>query len=213
MEIKGHQLIAAPRAQVWAALLDPAVLRRCLPGCDSVEPVSAEEFKVVVVSAIGPLRARFHGALKLTEADAPSSCVIVFEGQGGAVGFGKGLSSVVLEEHEGGTQLSYKAHAEVGGKLAQVGSRLIDSVARKMSDDFFKAFRQQFEAPSTPEKEASAPNVRPSSQAARPAPVSASLPAVASDQQRPVALVPAAWLLAAFALGASAAIVGNLLMK
>ena len=146
MEITGTQLIAAPRAEVWNALNDPAVLRKCLPGCESVERSAADEFKVIVVSAIGPLRARFNGMLRLTEVQAPRSCVMMFEGQGGAVGFGKGSSAVTLQEKDGRTELSYSAHAQVGGKLAQVGSRLIDSVARKMSDDFFKAFHRQFEA-------------------------------------------------------------------
>lgn len=149
MEINGKQDIAAPRAMVWDALNDPAILKKCLPGCESVERVSPEEFKVVLAAAIGPLRARFNGVLRITEAAAPVSCVMVFEGQGGAIGFGKGNSSVKLEETAGGTELSYSAKAEVGGKLAQVGSRLIDSFAKKMSDDFFNAFRKQVVPAST----------------------------------------------------------------
>lgn len=142
MQIIGTQTIAAPRHQVWAALNDPAILKGCLPGCESVEQVSPERFRVVVVSAIGPLRARFHGDLRLTQALPPQSCVMVFEGQGGAVGFGKGQATVELHEISGNTELRYSAQAQVGGKLAQIGARLIDSVARKMSDDFFEAFRQ-----------------------------------------------------------------------
>ncbi|NUZ07293.1 SRPBCC family protein [Piscinibacter koreensis] len=143
MEITGLQQIPAPRQVVWDALNDPAVLKQCLPGCESVERTSPDEFKVIVAAAIGPLKARFNGLLKITEARPPESCVMVFEGQGGAVGFGKGTSSVSLRDADGGTELAYTAKAQVGGKLAQVGSRLIDSVARKMSDDFFKAFRKQ----------------------------------------------------------------------
>ncbi|HSV54332.1 MAG TPA: carbon monoxide dehydrogenase subunit G [Burkholderiaceae bacterium] len=142
MQITGTQSIAAPRQQVWSALNDPSVLKGCLPGCESVEKVSAELFRVVVVSAIGPLRARFNGNLRLTQAHPPQSCVMVFEGQGGAVGFGKGQATVELLEVGGATELHYSAQAQVGGKLAQIGSRLIDSVARKMSDDFFEAFRK-----------------------------------------------------------------------
>lgn len=141
MQITGTQSIAAPRDQVWSALNDPAILKGCLPGCESVERVSPELFRVVVVSAIGPLRARFNGDLRLTQARPPQSCVMVFEGQGGAVGFGKGQASVELHEVGDKTELRYSAQAQVGGKLAQIGTRLIDSVARKMSDDFFEAFR------------------------------------------------------------------------
>ena len=143
MEITGKQIIAAPRQRVWDALNDPEVLRKCLPGCESVERSAADELKVVMAAAIGPLRARFTGTLRMTDVQAPSVCTIVFEGQGGAVGFGKGSSSVTLQELNDTTELSYTAQAQVGGKLAQVGSRLIDSVARKMANDFFKAFSAQ----------------------------------------------------------------------
>lgn len=141
MEITGNQLIAAPRQRVWDALNDPEILKASLPGCQSVDRSAPDEFKVVMAAAIGPLRARFNGTLKMTEVQAPAFCTLVFEGQGGAVGFGKGHSSVRLTEVDGQTELSYTAEAQVGGKLAQVGSRLIDSVARKMSDDFFNAFK------------------------------------------------------------------------
>jgi carbon monoxide dehydrogenase subunit G len=144
MEIKGTQTIPAQRSVVWDALNDPDVLQKCLPGCESVERVSPEEFRVLIAAAIGPLRARFKGTLRLTEASPPASCVMVFEGQGGAIGFGKGTSTVNLVESAEGTELSYTANAQVGGKLAQVGSRLIDNVARKMSDDFFAAFKKRF---------------------------------------------------------------------
>ncbi|MDB5822918.1 MAG: carbon monoxide dehydrogenase subunit [Herminiimonas sp.] len=144
MEIKGTQTIPAKRTVVWDALNDPEVLQKCLPGCESVERVSPEEFRVLIAAAIGPLRARFKGTLRLTEANPPASCVMVFEGQGGAIGFGKGTSTVNLVETAEGTELSYTANAQVGGKLAQVGSRLIDNVARKMSDDFFAAFKKRF---------------------------------------------------------------------
>ena len=147
MEIIGTQLIAAPREAVWHALNDPGVLKNCLPGCESVEKLSDTEFKVIIKTAIGPLRARFQGSLIMTESHPPASCVMNFEGQGGAVGFGKGTSSVSLESTSEGTQLSYNAKAQIGGKLAQVGSRLIDSVAKKMTDDFFKAFKAQLQAP------------------------------------------------------------------
>ena len=143
MELTGSQSIPAPPAAVWDALVDPAVLQRCLPGCESVEKTAADEFKVVMASTIGPLRIRFTGVLRLTETRPPQSCVMVFEGHGGAAGYGKGIARVQL--HDGGltTELDYAAKVEVGGKLAQVGSRLIDGVARKMSVDFFEALRGQ----------------------------------------------------------------------
>ena len=151
MEINGTQVIPASRMEVWNALNDTTILKRCLPGCESVEQSGEGAFRVVVATAIGPLRARFTGTLRMTEANPPQSCVMVFEGQGGAVGFGKGSTTVALSETTAGTELSYSAQAQVGGKLAQVGSRLIDSVAKKMSDDFFKAFRQQLAPAATGE--------------------------------------------------------------
>ncbi|MEJ8852266.1 carbon monoxide dehydrogenase subunit G [Variovorax rhizosphaerae] len=156
MEITGTQTIAAPRQRVWEALNDPAILKKSLPGCESVERTSAEEFKVIVAAAIGPLRARFNGLLKMSDIHAPESCTMLFEGQGGAIGFGKGNSSVKLTESDGQTELTYTAEAQVGGKLAQVGSRLIDSVARKMADDFFKAFKAQLAGVPEAAKDASA---------------------------------------------------------
>jgi carbon monoxide dehydrogenase subunit G len=143
MEITGSQSIPASCQRVWEALNDPAILQRSLPGCESVERVSSEEFKVVMAVAIGPLRARFNGRLKLCDVCAPQSCTLVFEGQGGVIGFGKGQSSVRLTQASGQTELAYGAQAQVGGKLAQVGSRLIDTVARKMAGDFFTAFKAQ----------------------------------------------------------------------
>jgi carbon monoxide dehydrogenase subunit G len=225
MEITGTQSIPAPRARVWQALNDPVILRACLPGCDAVERVGEDAFKVIVAAAIGPLRARFNGSLTITEAKAPESCVMVFQGQGGAIGFGKGSSTVVLREMGEETDLSYSAKAEVGGKLAQVGSRLIDSVARKMSDDFFDAFRKQL-APPAPIEPVSAdaatakggmpvPDVAEGASgqvAARPGssvPPRTAVP-VPSVQQ---ALVPAWWLFVATALGSLTTLAGALILR
>src|ERR1700676_2244787 len=133
MEITGSQIIPAAPDVVWKALIDPAVLERCLPGCESVERIDDERFRVVIAAVIGPLRARFNGNLRVAEADPPRSCVMSFEGQGGAVGFCKGSASVTLEESPGGTALAYTAKAEVGGKLAQGSSRLVDRAATKVA--------------------------------------------------------------------------------
>ncbi|SEB05905.1 carbon monoxide dehydrogenase subunit G [Variovorax sp. YR216] len=182
MEITGTQTISAPRQRVWDALNDPDILKRSLPGCESVERTSAEEFKVIMAAAIGPLRARFNGLLRMSDIEAPTSCTMVFEGQGGAVGFGKGNSSVKLTESNGQTELTYTAQAQVGGKLAQVGSRLIDSVARKMADDFFKAFKTQLAGVPVAAKET----------ATRPIGVSAGRPVAGSTASASVAPTPAA---------------------
>lgn len=220
MEITGTQQILAPRNAVWDALNDPAILKQCLPGCELVERTSPEEFRTVVAAAIGPLRARFNGKLRMTEAKPPESCVMVFEGQGGAVGFGKGSSSVSLRETPDGTELSYSANAQVGGKLAQVGSRLIDSVARKMSDDFFKAFRLQLAPTTASSNDATASPkagaIADPDQAASsgPRPISAAATPAASGSAIPgTAMVPGWWLAVAFVLGSAATIAGVLLVR
>lgn len=237
MEITGTQSILAPRQRVWDALNDPDILKRCLPGCESVLKTSAEEFTVVIAAAIGPLRARFNGVLRMSNAQAPASCTMVFEGQGGAVGFGKGNSSVTLTEANGATELAYTAQAQVGGKLAQVGSRLIDSVARKMADDFFKAFKAQLaepsplvalatdsasgkDAPTTPAPVAprvantSAAPVTPSVQtvAAMPLPTTSEAPA-AGGAAPAQAMVPGWWLGVAAVLGSAMTLVGALVLR
>jgi carbon monoxide dehydrogenase subunit G len=147
VEFTGSQSIAAPRVAVWNALNDPAVLQRCLPGCQSIERTTGDEFRFVMLAAIGALRAKFNGILRLTEAQAPQSCVLVFEGKDPAMGFGKGTARVELQEVGNATELRYVAQAQLGGKLAQVGSRLIDNIARKISDDFFVAFNKQVMQP------------------------------------------------------------------
>lgn len=218
MEITGSQTLAASRQKVWDALNDPDVLKQCLPGCESVEKINAEQYTVIMAAAIGPLRARFNGTLRMTDATPPSACTMVFEGQGGPVGFGKGSSSVELTETSDGTQLSYTASAQVGGKLAQVGSRLIDSVARKMADDFFKAFKKQLTAP-TDSQEAEASQVVPTTSPAKSetrvqsAVTSGHCPSSSTHEARPRVMVPGWWLLVATALGSALTVVGTLLMR
>jgi carbon monoxide dehydrogenase subunit G len=207
MEILGQQLIAAPRQKVWDALNDPAILKECLPGCETVERVTPEEFQVVIKTAIGPLKARFQGSLKIAEAKPPESCVMQFEGQGGAVGFGKGTSTVTLKEVSGGTELSYEAKAQIGGKLAQVGSRLIDSVAKKMADDFFKAFQN---ALSPQEQTSSAAKTTAALSSATPAAhAPPSAPQIAKPSTRDDSSVPAWWLFPAAILGAALMLAGS----
>ena len=140
MEMTGEQLIPLPQQKVWEALNDPAILKACIPGCESIEKISDTEYKVAMTAAIGPVKAKFNGKLLLADLNPPHSYSIAFEGSGGAAGFGKGAAQVSLLPEGSGTRLTYKATASVGGKLAQIGSRLIDGVAKKMSDDFFARF-------------------------------------------------------------------------
>ena len=136
----GEQLIPLSQQRVWEALNDPAILKSCIPGCESIEKISDTEYKVAMTAAIGPVKAKFNGKLLLADLNPPHSYSIAFEGSGGAAGFGKGAAQVSLLPEGSGMRLTYKATASVGGKLAQIGSRLIDGVAKKMSDDFFARF-------------------------------------------------------------------------
>ncbi len=140
MDMTGEQIIPLPQQQVWEALNDPAILKDCISGCDLMEKISDTEYKVGMTAAIGPVKAKFTGKLLLLDMNPPDSYALAFEGTGGIAGFGKGTASVTLSPDGSGTRLSYSAKASVGGKLAQIGSRLIDGVARKMADEFFVKF-------------------------------------------------------------------------
>lgn len=140
MDMTGEQRIAASREIVWAALNDPEVLKQCIPGCKSLEKSSDTEMKATATIAVGPVKANFAGTVLLSEIDAPNSYVIRGEGSGGVAGFAKGQAHVTLSDVDDGTLLAYTVKADVGGKLAQLGSRLIDSTARKLAGEFFAAF-------------------------------------------------------------------------
>jgi hypothetical protein len=141
MELKGVQRVAGSREHVWAALNNPDVLKQCIPGCESVEKLSDTEFTAKVLMAIGPVKARFGGKVQLTDLNPPGECTIVGEGSGGAAGFGRGKAKVLLSEPEPGvTEINYDAEMQVGGKLAQVGARLIDSTVKKLTAEFFSRF-------------------------------------------------------------------------
>ena len=137
MEIKGEYRIAASREKVFAALNDVAVLQACIPGCESLEKTSDTEMKAKVRMRIGPVSASFTGKVTLSDLDPPNGYKISGEGQGGAAGFAKGGAVVTLREDGADTLLSYNVDAQVGGKIAQVGARLIDGTARKLADEFF----------------------------------------------------------------------------
>jgi carbon monoxide dehydrogenase subunit G len=142
MEMKGEQLIPAPQQSVWNALNDPQILKACVPGCDSITPSGDNEYQVLMVARVGPVSAKFKGKLTLSDIKPPSSYAIAFEGQGGAAGFAKGGAQVRLSTEGLTTKLAYDVKASVGGKLAQIGSRLIDAAAKKVADDFFRNFNE-----------------------------------------------------------------------
>jgi carbon monoxide dehydrogenase subunit G len=145
MKLEGSQTIGVGRDVVWAALNDPDVLKRCIPGCQSLEKTSDTTFEAVVKQKVGPVSATFTGVVELTNLNPPASYTISGEGKGGAAGFAKGGADVALNEVEGGTELTYAAEAKVGGKIAQLGARLIDGFAKKMADQFFTDFKATVE--------------------------------------------------------------------
>ena len=147
MEMTGEQLIRASQAETWAALNDPEVLKACVPGCESMERTSDTEYVVKMTARVGPVSAKFKGKLTLSNVKPPHSYSIAFEGQGGVAGFAKGGADVSLAPEGDATKLSYKVKANVGGKLAQIGSRLVDAAANKVANDFFVAFNEKVGKP------------------------------------------------------------------
>lgn len=159
MEQSGEYRIAAGRREVWAALNDPDVLCRCLDGCQSMEKVAADHFRAKVKARVGPVRATFDADLVLANIDPPSSYTIQAQVKGGPAGFARGDAHVGLADDGADTMLTYRVDASIGGKLAQVGSRLVDGAARKMAEDFFARFREEMQkdAPSAALVEPSPP--------------------------------------------------------
>ncbi len=147
MELKGSRLIAADRETVWSALNDPDVLKAAIPGCSDLTGSAAEGFEATVTQKIGPVKATFKGNVALSDVVPMESYRISGEGKGGAAGFAKGGADVRLSDGDGGTLLEYDVQASVGGKLAQLGSRLIDGVARRLADQFFDNFQNQVAPP------------------------------------------------------------------
>ena len=143
MEMTGEQLIPLPQQQTWEALNDPDVLKDCIPGCESITKVADDEYDVVMTAKVGPVSAKFKGRMKVSDADPPRGYKLGFEGQGGVAGFAKGEATVALTPEGSSTRLAYNAKATVGGKLAQVGARLIDGVARQLAGKFFEAFERR----------------------------------------------------------------------
>ena len=148
MDMSGERQIAASRTAVWAALNDPEILRQCIPGCESLEKQSATEMTARVKLQIGPVRATFNGKVRLSDLDPPNSYRITGEGSGGVAGYAKGGANVALSDAVGGTLMRYDVKADVGGKLAQLGGRLIDSTSKKLADEFFEKFSTLVGGPS-----------------------------------------------------------------
>ncbi|MGH6926026.1 MAG: SRPBCC family protein [Propylenella sp.] len=147
MELKGEYRILAPRERVWAMLNDPEILRQCIPGCESLDGSADNGFAARVTTKVGPVKATFNGEVKLSNLKPPESYTISGEGKGGVAGFAKGGADVHLADAGGETVLTYAVNAQVGGKLAQLGSRLIDSTAKKLADQFFSCFAEKAGAP------------------------------------------------------------------
>jgi uncharacterized protein len=146
VDIEGEYQIAADRQTVWAALNDPEMLRQCIQGCEALERTGDNQFEGKVAAAIGPVRAKFNIVLRLENVVPPDSYTLAGESKAGSVGFGRGSADVVLREQDGGTLLTYSAAFKVGGKLAQVGSRLVLGATRKTADDFFGCLSRELEA-------------------------------------------------------------------
>lgn len=182
MEMTGEYKIPAPREKVWEALNDPEILKACIPGCQELNKESDTELSATVKSKVGPVSATFKGKVTLSEIDAPNGYKISGEGTGGVAGFAKGGAEVKLAEDGDGTVLTYEATGQVGGKLAQIGSRLIDSTAKKMANEFFGKFAELVgggstaaETPAAAPADAPAPAAAPAAEPA-PAPTPAATP-------------------------------------
>lgn len=165
MDMQGQRVLHVSQAQAWDALNDPAILKSCIPGCDKFELSEANVYNVGVAIKIGPVSAKFTGKVTLSDIQAPNSYALNFEAQGGVAGFGKGESKVSLHPHAEGCELQYTVHSTVGGKLAQLGQRLIDGAAKSLAEDFFKRFDEALQA-KYPATEGEAPVTTSTEQAA-----------------------------------------------
>jgi carbon monoxide dehydrogenase subunit G len=145
MDMQASRQLAVTQQHAWDALNDPEVLKLCIPGCDTVEAAEPGRFVVGVAVRIGPVSAKFNGKITLGDMNPPNSYTLTFDGQGGAAGFGKGTAQVTLTPNEAGCELGYAVHAQVGGKVAQLGQRLVDGAAKTMAEDFFKRFDDEMQ--------------------------------------------------------------------
>jgi len=188
MDMTGEYKIAAPRERVWAALNDPEILRKAIPGCEELNKLSDTELEAVAKAKIGPVSARFKGKVVLSDLKPPEGYTLTGEGSGGAAGFAKGEAKVVLVEDGNATILRYTVKATIGGKLAQLGQRLVDGAAKKMADEFFDKFSDLAGGKVAPPVVVEAITGKP--------------PAAANDNRGPGILEPPTWLPAAIIIAA-----------
>ena len=146
MDMAGERLISAPQNTVWSALNDPEILKACIPGCERLEATSESEMTAIAAVKLGPISAKFSGRVRLSDIDPPNGYTLSGEGKGGPAGFAKGAAKVRLAPAPEGTLLTYTVEAQVGGKIAQIGSRLVDGAAQKLADDFFARFSDKVAA-------------------------------------------------------------------
>jgi carbon monoxide dehydrogenase subunit G len=146
MDMVGERLVSAPRKAVWDALNDPETLKACIPGCETLAATGPDEMTATVAVKLGPISAKFSGRVKLSDIDPPNGYTLSGEGKGGPAGFAKGAAKVRLTDHPEGTMLAYTVEAQVGGKMAQLGSRLIDTTAKAMADQFFARFAERMQS-------------------------------------------------------------------
>lgn len=197
MELEGEQLILAPRQRVWDALNDPDVLLKCIPGCEELQKINDNEMEARLLAKVGPVRARFTGKVRISDQVAPNSYTLHFKGSGGAAGIASGQSAVTLHDEGESTRLHYTVQASVGGKLGQVGGRLIDASAKKMAADFFRTFNEYV----APAPDTKTPEIEPAARAHGSHPVTAEpgnanvtmLPPSALASQPATAAPTAAW--------------------
>lgn len=162
MDMQGSRQLSVTQQQAWDALNDPDVLKICVPGCDRIELMAPNQYGVGMALKVGPVSARFKGLITLSELNPPKSYTLSFDGQGGAAGFGKGSAKVNLQSNENGCELAYTMHAQVGGKLAQLGQRLIDGAAKGMAEEFFARFDEEMQRrfPSEPDTQIFSPDTQ-----------------------------------------------------
>jgi uncharacterized protein len=205
MDMTGERRIAAPRGKVWDALNDPTVLKASIPGCESLEKQSDTAMKATAAVKIGPIAARFTGNVQLSDLDPPNGYTIAGEGQGGVAGFAKGGAKVHLVDDGADTLLTYEVHAQVGGKIAQLGARLIEASAKQMADAFFDRF-SAYVAPAAPVAMATAAEV-----VAPAPPPPSSISVMALVPREPFGLPVVAWIGGVIYLGIVILVLGSLI--
>ena len=191
MKMNGEFRVPTDRETVWQALNDPAVLKDCLPGCQEIEKTSETEMSATLVIKVGPVKATFKGGVTLSDLDPPNGYTLSGQGQGGAAGFASGEAKVRLEEEGGETVVHYDVDAKVGGKLAQIGSRLIDSTAKKLAKQFFDSLAEKLGGGEEPEAAAESAQEAPAAAPAEPEPPAGPAPASPEPAATPAADTPA----------------------